>query len=77
MGSRKTLDQPQNHGQRPFSALITNPSPRFLDTRCPTVIPRGIYGDPKSPDKPITSSSYQNKLRNQRRQKQGREKKLS
>gem|GEM_PF-5489901 len=46
---------------RPLSALISNPSPRFLDMRSSRLIPRGIHGDRRTQDKPITNPFQRNK----------------
>ena len=46
---------------RPESALILNLSPRFLETDFSTLIPRGIRGDRKGPEKPVIRLSQKSK----------------
>src|SRR3989442_7250303 len=56
--------------------MITDPSPAFLDTLAFTLIGRGIQGNQKRRDKPITRPSSRNKPGNPPGQKEALEKKF-
>src|SRR5438128_1602747 len=53
--------QSLNQGQTPIISPDSKSKPTISRTRSSTLIPRGIHGDRKTQDKPITSPSQRNK----------------